>query len=343
MSALPAPPPPSRSPWQLLYAALLALRVDRLRARARRLPRPVVSIGNLHWGGGGKTPFTIAVARHLCEAGRRVAVLSRGYRRTSRGPLLVSAGTGPQVEVDEAGDEPFSMATELPGVVVAVAARRFAAGELALAELGGAIDLFLLDDGFSHLSLERDVDLLLFPAADPWAGGRLAPAGRLREPLAATRRADAVLLTGCDDATISGDELARALAPYGYRGPGFASTTEALPASSADGQPLARGIRAFALAAIARPDSFFAAAQAAGLTLVGRRGFRDHWSYSDLDVREIERAAHDAGAEVVITTAKDCPKLVGRLALPLAVLPIAARPEPRFWDWLDRRLEAPGR
>lgn len=338
MSPLPAPPPPARSPWQRLYAAILARRAARLARGARRLPRPVISIGNLHWGGGGKTPVAIALAAHLRDAGRRVAVLSRGYQRATRGPLLVSRGDGPLLTVDQAGDEPHLMAESLTGVAVAVAEGRFEAGELALAALDGALDLFLLDDGFSHLTLARDVDLLLFPAGDPWAGGRLLPSGRLREPLAASARADAALLTGAEDAA-SGEDLARALSPFGFRGSGFASRTEALAPMLADGDRLVPGTRVFALAAIARPASFYSAAEESGLAVVGRRGFRDHWSYSDLDLRDIERRARAADAEVVLTTDKDRAKLAGRLTLPLAVLPIAARPEARFWSWLDRRLE----
>jgi tetraacyldisaccharide 4'-kinase len=337
LSALVAPPRPPRSPWQRLYGALLARRTARLRARARRLPRPVISVGNLCWGGSGKTPFVIALATHLRERGRRVAVLSRGYQRATRGPLLVSRGDGPLVTVDASGDEPYLMAEELPGVAVVVAERRFAAGELALAELAGAVDVFVLDDGFSHVALARDVDCLLFPAADPWARGRLAPSGLLREPLAAAARADAAVLTGTP-AMEAGSELAAALAPFGFRGPGFASSTEPLPPYRLDGGALGAGARVFALAAIARPASFFDAAERAGLAVVGRQGYRDHWHYSDLDVRDFERAARRAGAEVLLTTAKDRAKLAGRLALPLAVLPIAARPQRELWPWLEGRL-----
>ena len=116
---LTAPTPP-RSPWQRLYGAAHARRRRRATGRADRLPRPVLSIGNLHWGGGGKTPIAIAIARHFAAAGRRVAILSRGYRRSGQGPLLVSRGAGPIVPVAAAGDEPHLMARELRGVVVAV-------------------------------------------------------------------------------------------------------------------------------------------------------------------------------------------------------------------------------
>ena len=233
---LPPSPPPPRSPWQLVYGAALGAWRRGWKGKAGRLPRPVISVGNLSWGGSGKTPVTAAIARHLADrpgGGRRVAVLSRGYGREEtpeREVLVVSTGDGPLLGPSVAGDEPVLLAGELPGVAVVVAGSRYAAGRHALAHLDPPPDLFVLDDGFSHLPLERDLDLLVFPAADPFAGGgrwaapgRLAPFGRLREPLAAARRADAVLLTG-DPETIgdaTGDDLARALAPHGYRGPGF--------------------------------------------------------------------------------------------------------------------------
>ena len=337
MSALAPAPRAPRSPWQRLYAAALAGRRRRAAARATKLARPVVSVGNLHWGGGGKTPFTIALAEHLRDGGRRVAILSRGYRRASRGPLVVSRGTGPLVAAAAAGDEPHLLAARLPGVAVVVGERRAAAGELALATL--APDLFLLDDGFSHVALVRDLDLLVFPAADPWAGGRLLPSGRLREPLAAAAAADAVVLTGVEtDAECAGAALAHELAPYGYRGPGFASATVARRPRLVGAGTLAPDAALYAVAAIARPDGFFAAAHAAGLRLVGARDFRDHHAFSPADLRAIDTAAARSGAAAVLATEKDLAKLAGRLATPLAVLPIDARPEPAFWRWFDARL-----
>ena len=334
----PAPPPP-RSPWQRFYSGVLARRAARLARAADRLPVPVISIGNLAWGGAGKTPFTRALAEGLVDRGRRVAILSRGYGRTSTGPLFVCRGEGPEVELDRAGDEPFELARALPDVPIVVAELRIEGGRLALAELRPRPDLFLLDDGFSHAALARDIDLLLFPAADPWSRGRLLPSGRLREPLAAAARADAAILTSASEEA-DGTELAAALRPYGFRGEGFASATEVEGARRVDGEPLAAGTPVYAVAAIARPESFFAAARAASLRLVGTESLRDHASYPDARVRAIDSAARAAGAAAVLTTGKDRAKLEGRLALPLATLPIVARPEERFWSWLEQRLEA---
>jgi len=336
MNALPPVPAPSRSPWQKFYGAVLARRAQRLAARAERLPAPVVAIGNLHFGGGGKTPFTLAVAARYLSAGRRVAILSRGYGRLSHGPLLVSRGAGPEETAERSGDEPYWLARELPGAVVAVAERRIEAGRLALDACEGAVDLFVLDDGFQHVALARDVDLLLFPRRDPWARGRLLPSGRLREPLSAARRADAAVLTG--GTANEAEELAAGLAAWGFTGPTFASATVVSQARRVDGAEVAAGARVFAFAAIADPGGFFRAARERGYVLGGSEGFRDHAEYSELDVRHLEQAARKAGAELLLTTTKDLAKLVGRTTLPLAVLPVAADPEPELWEWLDRRL-----
>jgi len=332
-------PPPPRSPWQLLYGAAHAVRRRYWSRRAARLPRPVVSVGNLHFGGAGKTPVVAAIAAHLRDAGWRVAILSRGYRGRGRGVRMVSVGEGPLLGPRNAGDEPVLLAGELPGVAVLVGPDRAAAGRHALQRLDPAPDLFLLDDGFSHLRLERDLDLLVFPAADPFAGGRLAPSGRLREPLRSAERADAVLLTGSAEPG-DGAALAGALRPYGFRGPGFASPRVLAAPIGERGEPVGPGARVLAIAAIARPEPFFAAARTC-TAVVGERAFPDHYDYPDAALRAIEQASRELAADWVLTTGKDRVKLHGRLRWPLAELPLRAAPEPAFWSWLDGRLGPP--
>lgn len=335
-------PPHPRSPWQRLYGAAHRARRHFWRQRAERLPRPVVSVGNLLWGGGGKTPVTAAIAAYLRDrpgGGLRVAILSRGYGRTpgpDREVRVVSTGDGPLLDPSVAGDEPVQLAGELPGVAVLVAGSRAAAGRHALAHLDPPPDLFLLDDGFSHLALARDVDLLVFPAADPFGGGRLPPSGRLREPLAAAARADAALLTGeTGDATA--DDLARALAPHGFGGPAFLAPSRLGPPRF---DPQAE--RVLLVSGIARPEGFAAAAREAaardGLRVTGELRFPDHHRYPEESLERIRRAFRAQGAQAILTTAKDRVKLRGRLDLPLAELPLTAEPEPAFGRWLDDRL-----
>ena len=325
-----APAPPS-SPWQLFYGGAHRLRWRWYRERAKRLPRPVAIVVNLLWGGSGKTPLTAALARHLRDRGLAVCILSRGYGGKGEGVRVVSTGEGPLLGPLVAGDEPVLLAGELPGVAVVVGPDRHEAGLQALRRLDPAPDLFLLDDGFSHLRLARDLDLVAFPAADPFGGGRLFPSGRLREPLAAMARADAAVLTGSDDAGAA-RELAEALRPYGFTGPGFASATR-------PGEPrLAPGARVFLATAIARPESFAATVRSLGFDVAGELRFPDHHAYPPASLQRIREAFRTSGAATVLTTSKDRVKLHGKLDVPRAELPIRAEPEPAFWEWLDGRI-----
>ncbi|MEP7011923.1 MAG: tetraacyldisaccharide 4'-kinase [Acidobacteriota bacterium] len=334
---LPTPPPPT-SLWQRAYGAAHRLRGRWWTERAGRLPRPVVSIGNLHFGGSGKTPLTAALAAHFRDQGRRVCILSRGYASQGRGVRIVSDGGGPLLPPHLAGDEPVLLAAELPGVAVVVGPDRLYAGLQALRRLAPPPDLFLLDDGFSHLALRRDLDLLAFPAADPFAGGKLLPGGRLREPLSASARADAVLLTGSSGPLGHGAELAQALRPYGFVGPGFASRTLPGAPRFPDGRILPPGARVFLVSAIARPGSFAETARTLGYEIRGELRFGDHFAYPDASLAKIQKAFAESGAQAVLATTKDGVKLRGRLAAPLAELPVRAEPEPAFWPWLDEAL-----
>lgn len=331
-------PPPSSSPWQLFYGGAHRLRRQWYGSRAERLPRPVVSVGNLHWGGSGKTPLVAAVATHLRDRGLAVCILSRGYASQGRGVRVVSTGEGPLLGPLLAGDEPVLLAGELPGVAVVVGPDRHRAGLHALRRLPRTPDAFLLDDGFSHLRLRRDLDLLALPAADPFGGGRLPPSGRLREPLAAVSRADAAILTGLSQVDRQGAELAAALRPFGFAGPGFASATLPGTPRGAAGE-LLPGTRVFLVTAIARPEPFAAMVRSLGLEIVGELRFPDHHPYPPASLARIAEAWRTSGAGTVLTTAKDRVKLHGRLDLPLAELPVRAAPEPAFWEWLDGEMD----
>ena len=330
-----APSAPS-SPWQLLYGGAHRLRRHWYRTRAQRLPRPVVSVGNLHWGGSGKTPLVAAIAAHLRDRGAAVCILSRGYASQGRGVRVVSTGEGPILGPLVAGDEPVLLAGELPGVAVVVGPDRHRDGVQALRRLEPAPDLFLLDDGFSHLRLHRDLDLVAFPAGDPFGGGRLLPSGRLREPLAAMARAHAAILTGAPAGERQGEKLAEALRPHGFTGPGFASRT--VPGEPR-GTDLPAGARVFLVTAIARPEAFTNTVRALGFEIVGELRFPDHHRYPPASLARIAETWRASGAAVVLTTSKDRVKLHGQLDVSLAEIPIRAEPEPAFWTWLDGEIE----
>lgn len=342
--------------WQRFYAAAHARRRRYWSTRATRLPRPVVSVGNLHWGGSGKTPTTAALAAHLAARGLVVAVLSRGYKSTGKGIRVASRGAGLLLPVAEIGDEPALLATSLPGVAVVVAPDRAAAGAFALRELTPTPDVFLLDDGFSHLRLARDLDVLVFPSADPLGGERLWPQGRLREPLESARHASVGLVTGRQVDCTMVVNVARALARTGFAGELFGAPTVAGRAAFlAPGAVLTDhasphlpvGTRVFLVSAIARPAELLRSVEEQGLVVVDRLELRDHFAYPAATCRLIEQRAATLGQAAgaadslpVLTTAKDAVKLAGRVAVQLAVLPIETRPDATFWAFFDRWIKS---
>ncbi len=351
MTPLPVSLP--SSPWQRFYAAMHRRRRRLLSAQAERLPCPLLSVGNIHWGGGGKTPLTIAIARHLRANGQRPGILSRGYGREGSEPLLVSDGDGPLHPPRLTGDEPWMMAEALPGTRIAVAGRRAEAGRLLLA-LEEPPNVLILDDGFSHVHLARDLDILAFPLADPLASGRLLPGGRLREPLAAVAHADAVVLTGIPRGTRADDEgspwpsdgktLAKDLREVGFEGPGFTSYRK-LELLECQAEPSADIVPAPALlvSGVARPAAVRESAESLGIRVVDHLTFRDHHAFPERSLRRIERSFESAradGARYVLTTTKDRVKLAGRLQAPLVELALDSTPEPAFFAWLDCALQA---
>jgi tetraacyldisaccharide 4'-kinase len=325
-----------------LYGWAAARRRARYRARpalARRLQRPVVSVGNLTVGGSGKTPLVIALAAALQQAGERPAILSRGYaRRTSAGGVtVVSDGGAVRVPVEASGDEPQVMARRLPGVPVIVGASRYQAGLVAERDHGCTVHL--LDDGFQHLDLARDADLLVLSAAD--LRERVLPAGRLREPAAAAWAADAWLV-----GEGSPGEVSAALGTSPHAPPAVFTFTTRVGAARhvtpfGEAAPAAPG-QAIAVSGIARPERFVASARAAGWSIVGERRFRDHHWFTGRDWHEIADAAHAAGA-VVLTTEKDAVRLEplaqrDDASVPVLYLPIDVDLPPSLVSWLTGRL-----
>ncbi len=254
-----------------------------------RLNHPVISVGNLTLGGTGKTPLVIALAQGLRERGFRPVILSRGYRRQSR--EIVIAGS----DWEKAGDEPCLMTRRLSNVPVVVGADRYQAGLFAeRKELG---NIFLLDDGFQHRRLYRDVDLVTIDPVEWNAGEALLPTGRWREPKSAVERAHAACVQ-----EISGSAVP--LLPI----PAFVVRTEIQGLYKEDaplsaGDLKGKGVVAFA--GIAKPDRFFAALQSLGINPLKEIRFPDHHPYSRRDIEKL-------GGDVWITTEKDAVRLAGR-------------------------------
>jgi len=264
--------------------------------RQARLGGPVISVGNLSVGGTGKTPVVARVAELLRDEGQRVAILSRGYRGRFHGEALV-VGDGERLlaSARDAGDEPVMLAQALPGVVVAVGKRRDAVGRIVEARFGARVHV--LDDGFQHLRLARDLDLLCVDAQQP--RGRPLPAGPFREFSSAARRADAVLLTQADRVD---EETLRSLEERFGLDRTFRVRRRFEGFFDLEGQPSAAPERPFLLAGIARPERFEADVRDQVKELAGSLWFRDHhaWSSAEIEAaatraRELRADAHGEG------------------------------------------------
>jgi len=283
---------------------------------ASTLPRPVLCVGNLAMGGAGKTPHVIHLARWLEGRGRRVGILSRGYGRTSRGVRWVSDGEGPVVSAAEGGDEPVLIARSLPGVPVVVGESRAAAGRELLSR--GSVDVFLLDDGFQHLSLRRDADLLLVECGGGLGNRWTAPLGPLREPPSHARFADALVITKCPDAE-SGARTARSV-PFPPDRPTACSRLSPRGIVNRDGFPwkgAAAGDDVFAFSGLARNASFRDTLADAGFRVKGFLPFPDHHAYGRGD---LDRIALEAGGLPAITTEKDLVRLPDDVPFPVGAL-----------------------
>jgi tetraacyldisaccharide 4'-kinase len=312
--------------------------------KARRLPAPVVSVGNLTVGGTGKTPVVACLARLWQDRGRRVAILSRGYGGGSRDVTCISDGQNTYKKPPEVGEESYWLARALPGVAVYTGACRYAAGMAAWEEFKP--DLFLLDDGFQHFQLHRDLDLVLLDAASPFGNSYLLPRGPLREPLSALDAAQILILTRFDperhpaqlaiirtafpDKTV----LTAAIAPV---------RVTSHPGGHTQAPEAMRQRAVVAFAGLARPEVFTATLQELGADLKGFQAFPDHYAYSRQELDRLVEAARVLGAGALVTTGKDWARLAERWAgeIVLWVLEVEARlqsPE-KVLELLDRRCQ----
>ena len=307
--------------------------------RRRRLRRPVISVGNLAVGGRGKTPMVAAIARELLAMGERPAILSRGYARTQPvdGVVVVRDFQGIRSDLGRAGDEPLMLARQLEGVSVLVSPDRYLAGYLAEHRLEATIHV--LDDGFQHLQLDRDIDILIIGREDV-ARPITLPGGRLREPLDTCIVADAIIAADDDvEIDVRGMEIpifqvTRAIGtPVWSGGRNHGDPLSAAPLGSV-----------LAVAGIASPERFFEDLRKAGYSLVERLAFSDHHPYSSSDVRRIFLRAAASGAAAVLTTEKDFVRLLPHRPFPLPAgwVPLTMEPDPlpEFRRWLAESVGA---
>ena len=300
-------------PLSLLYGAVTRTRLSLYRRgtfQTTKLNRPVISIGNLTTGGTGKTPLVEYVARLIAARGKKVCILTRGYgRKDPHLQVIVSDGYSVLASPAEAGDEPYLLATKLSGLAAVISsADRIAAGQEAINDFG--TDCFVLDDGFQHLRLARDLNIVTIDATNPWGGGSLLPHGRLRETPEGLSRADCVVLTRCDQVD-SVDSLRDEVLRLTGKRPIFESQMRAVRLS-----PLKNGVenitppaQVAAFCAVGNPASFFESLRRMGYELAVEKSFVDHHAFSQPEIDSLVKTASDAGASALIATAKDAVKL----------------------------------
>jgi tetraacyldisaccharide 4'-kinase len=304
-----------------LYRRIVTLRLYLFRVhflRRHQLGCPVISIGNLTVGGTGKTPVVEKLARDLTERGRRVAILSRGYKSVRRRQpgkkkahvRVVSEGGALLLDSKTAGDEPFMLAKNLRGVAVVVEKDRVECGRHAIAELGS--DLLLLDDGLQYVKLHRRFDLVLVDREAPFGNEHLLPRGTLREPPENLRRATHILITKCDGSDLS--SLHERIRKYNRTAPILECRhrpVELQDFATGANLPLEslQGLRAGALSAIASPESFEAGLRRLGVELELTQSFADHHRYSKREMERFLKRCERRGVSCILTTEKDAVRM----------------------------------
>ena len=275
----------------------------------RRLRQPVISVGNLSVGGTGKTPLVAQIADWLLARGERPAILSRGYKRRqlADGVITVSDGESIEANVDVAGDEPLMLARQVPGAIVCVSEERHLAGVIAERALGATVHV--LDDGFQHVQLARDFDILV-TAPGEIATGHVLPRGRLREPMSAAARAHFLVVVSADRDRARSEAWEAGVSAFS------AATRQLTTVAVPSGQ--------MAVAGIADPERFFTMLREDGVQLVGSMAFADHHRYAPADVARIAEAVRSSAANGVVTTAKDAVRFerLGQLPFTLSVVPM---------------------
>ena len=316
-------------------------RSERYARSVKPLPIPVISIGGITVGGSGKTPFTTYLAGKFRERGFLPAILTRGYRRRSPASSLVIAA-GAKIPTAFTGDEAqiFLRAGVAP---VGIGANRYQTAQLLLSRFPET-DILLLDDGFQHARLRREVDVVLIDALDPFGREEVVPAGRLREPLSALRRADLFVITRCES-NLRFDAISGKLRQYNPEAPVFRSRFSTyswrdLRSGAVLGELPENKVAAFC--GLGNPQSFWNTLELLGVEIVFRWTFEDHHSYKPVELRRLAEQARQNGAKLLVTTEKDLINLPNQAedalgALPLVWLEIALEieREERFFEVLE--------
>ena len=326
-----------------LYARVAAKRrrwYEQHQNLRRRLVRPVISVGGISVGGSGKTPVAKFIAELLRDAGEYPAILSRGYGRAERadGVVVVRDRNRVLADFDVAGDEPRMLAEQLSDVCVLVGEDRYVAGRLAETQFGATVHV--LDDGFQHYALERDIDLLLLHQDD--CDQRTLPTGRLREPIETAQSADVVIIDTVDT-SISDAIGARLQLKTVFRMERLLGNPIVIQGAS---DRMSDGARILGVSGIAKPTRFTGALMGAGFDVVDAMSFKDHHRFTGADIRRIAKRAQSKVIDWVVTTEKDAVRFTPHSPLPfsLAVVPLVVEIQPanEFRSWLLDRLQISG-
>ncbi|MDH3974497.1 MAG: tetraacyldisaccharide 4'-kinase [Deltaproteobacteria bacterium] len=300
----------------LIYGLVVRARISLYKwglKEMKSLPCKVISVGNITVGGTGKTPVVEYIARQLTEKGLKVAILSRGYKGNSDGPVnVVSDGKSVLMEPGQAGDEPYMLARRLKKIPVIVGPDRYETGTYALNNF--KIDALILDDAYQHIRLKRDINILLIDSERGFGNGHLFPRGPLREPLSNADRADIILLTRCRSKAETGSALILDSLKLNALPPTFKSGYEPTKMRSfrtgrEEAAAILTGKKIVALSGIANPASFSALLSALGGELLHEAVFADHHAYSINDIDRVMKKAESLGADMIVTTEKDAVKI----------------------------------
>jgi tetraacyldisaccharide 4'-kinase len=278
--------------------------------RSQSVGVPVISVGNISAGGVGKTPFVELLVRKLTHKGRKVAVVSRGYRRATSGMLVVSNGTIRCAEASESGDEPAQMAAKLDGAVVIVDEQRVRGAQHAVNTFGA--NVIVLDDGFQHRYIWRDVDVAILSADEVSNPGWILPAGNRREPLSSLRRASLIAVSRCDSVQRFEDALQALRRWTDKPAIGLATKVSAFRKASTRFSVDLGGLKGksvMAFSGIGNPESFEKTLRSIGLDVRKHVAFADHHAYNEGELNELETGARKLGVDFMVTTEKDVARL----------------------------------
>jgi 3-deoxy-D-manno-octulosonic-acid transferase len=315
--------------FSLLYRSGCGARLFLYRHRLRRQTRlkaRVISVGNITVGGTGKTPLVIYLTEKLKAQGEKVAILTRGYKRKKKEMVELTRHTRVQARWSDVGDEPYLLANRLSDVPIMVAKNRCGSGNYAVRKHGAR--LLIMDDGFQHLRLFRDTDIVVIDSTNLFGNGKLLPAGPLREPLTSLKRADIFVLTKTDQATDK-EKLVAMLKRYNHKAPIVESVYQVRSIERLlDGSPVQAGEvenkKALAFSGIGNPLSFENTLKQLGIQVLRHHKFSDHFAYQNKDILELSREAESLGVDLIITTEKDSVRipLINELKIPICALKI---------------------